>query len=76
VNLVGRQPTLVFVALLCLLQFFWTYWESWHELGVPGLLAGLIGILVFNAMFHYLYRLGQILAADGRPVEALGERRR
>jgi uncharacterized protein len=76
VHLVGRQPTLVFVSLLCLLQFFWTYQQSWHQLGVLGLSAGLIGVLVFNALFHYLYRLGQILAADGRPVEAFGGRRR
>jgi uncharacterized protein len=76
VHLVGRQPTLVFVALLCLLQFFWTYQQSWAQLGIPGLLVGLAGLLVFNAMFHYLYRLGQILAADGRPGEPLVERPR
>lgn len=69
VHLVGRQRTLVFVSLLCLLQFFWTYQQSWTDLGMPGLLLGLVGLLIFNAIFHYLYCLGQILAADGRPVE-------
>jgi uncharacterized protein len=71
VHLVGRRRTLVFVAVLCLIQFFWTYQQSWPQLGVPGLLIGLAGLLVFNAMFHYLYRLGQVLAAEGRPVERL-----
>jgi uncharacterized protein len=71
VHLVGRQRTLVFVALLCLLQFFWTYQQSWDDLGVPGLMLGLVGLLIFNGIFHYLYRLGKILAADGRPVERL-----
>ncbi len=69
VHLVGRGRTLVVVALLCLLQFVWTFQQGWEDLGIPGLLWGLVGLLVFNAIFHYLYRLGTILAADGRPVE-------
>ncbi len=73
VNLVGRKRTLVFVAILCLLQFVWTYYEEWPQLGVRGLLVGMAGLVIFNALFHYLYRLGQILAADGRPVQHLGD---
>jgi uncharacterized protein len=75
VHLVGRQRILVFVAVLCLVQFFWTYYQEWQQLGIVGLLAGIAGLLVFNALFHCLYRLGQILAADGRPAEPLAGRR-
>lgn len=57
VNLISRTPTLIIVSLLCIGQFVWTLI---HE-QVTGfaLLASLVGVLLFNAMFHGLYYLGK-----------------
>ena len=39
VNLVGRRPTLLFVAVLCVGQFIWTCSIERASLGYPGLIA-------------------------------------
>jgi len=61
VNRIPRTPTLVFVSILCVGQFFWTIVEE----RVTGLSLGaaLLGILATNAIFHTLYRWGR-----GEPV--------
>lgn len=59
VSLISRTPTLIFVSILCILQFIWTAVEE--QLGLWTLIAALSAILICNAFFLYLYRLG------GRP---------
>lgn len=57
VSLISRTPTLLLVSILCIGQFVWTIVNE----GVTGLaLVGAIaGVLIFNAIFHVLYRLGK-----------------
>jgi uncharacterized membrane protein YfcA len=70
VNRIGRIPTLVVVALLCLGQFVWTCSEEWPRLGLPGLALAVGGVLLFNAGFHVMYRAGLRLRAGARvPAE-------
>ncbi len=57
VNLISRTPTLVFVSILCIAQFFWTVVDE----GVTGwpLVLALLAVLAVNGLFHALYRWGQ-----------------
>ena len=73
VQLVGRKPTLVFVSLLCLLQFAWMAWSERAHLGLWGIAASVAGLLACNLAFDILYRLGRGLEqrrghADGVPA--------
>jgi uncharacterized membrane protein YfcA len=62
VSLVGRKPTLLFVSVLCVLQFVWTCWREWPRLSWPGLLVALGGVALFNLGFQQLHRIGDRLA--------------
>ncbi len=44
VGLIGRKPTLVFVAVLCVGQFIWTCYDERSALGWPGVLACLAAV--------------------------------
>ena len=57
VNLISRAPTLVFVSILCIVQFVWTLVHE--RLGGFALVAALLGLLVMNAIFHVLYSWGR-----------------
>lgn len=59
VQLIGRAPTLYFVSILCLGQFFWTIRDEWAHLGPIGLTLALLGVAVFNFVFEVLYRFGR-----------------
>jgi uncharacterized protein len=69
VELISRKPTLVIVSVLCLGQFAWTLIHE-QVTGLP-LVAALAGVLCFNVIFHFLYKLGHSEAAqagaDARP---------
>ena len=65
---VGRAPTLLFVSILCVGQFFWTMTDEWARLGLSGLACALGGVLVFNLGFEWLHRKGE-------RVNRRGERR-
>ncbi len=57
VSFLPRRPTLLIVAGLCLVQLGWTAYVE--KLG-PGLLGlALLGVLLFNLVFHLLYRAGR-----------------
>jgi uncharacterized membrane protein YfcA len=71
-NRIGRTPTLIVVAILCLAQFVWTCSQEWRNLGVAGLAAAIGGVLLFNLCFDRLYRAGLRLRAHAS-AEALGE---
>ncbi|GIW93334.1 MAG: hypothetical protein KatS3mg110_1375 [Pirellulaceae bacterium] len=56
-----RRRLLGWVAFICLLQFVFTYWQRWDDLGVSGLLLGLLGLALFQWLFRFLGWLGRQL---------------
>lgn len=56
VNHIDRRPTLILVSLLCLGQFVWTVISE----RVTGwaLMGAIAAVMLVNALFHVLYRLG------------------
>lgn len=66
VSRVGRKPTLVFVSILCVLQFFWTLAHERALLTAWSLSAALLGVAVFLLVFQDMYRHGYRLARRQR----------
>lgn len=60
VNRVGRAPTLVFVAALCVCQFAWTLINEGVGVWVGAIAVG--GVLLANLAYHLLYVAGGHLA--------------
>lgn len=61
VNLIPRAYTLIFVSILCIVQFVWTcVHEHISWLGVAGAVAA---VLACNVVYHGLYRWGKQRAA-------------
>ncbi len=56
VGLISRSGTLIFVSLLCVAQFFWTVLHE--RVSGPSLVISMLGIVVLNVIFHFLYQLG------------------
>lgn len=70
VRRIPREPTLLIVSVLCVVQFVWTLW---HERGhlTAAWIAGSIGaVIAMNGVFHLLYVWGRRLAARRSTVEA------
>lgn len=67
VNLIGRKPTLLFVALLCVGQFAWTCYVERAVLGATGiaLAFGAVGVCLLG--FERLRRWGAVLVSANRP---------
>lgn len=57
VHRIPRVPTLIFISLLCLGQFFWTLIEE--QVQGAALVGAIAGVLCMNAIFHLLYRWGR-----------------
>jgi uncharacterized membrane protein YfcA len=66
VNLVGRKPTLLFVALLCVGQFIWTCSMERSELGVIGLMASLAAVGLCLLGFEKLRAWGAVLVGEAK----------
>lgn len=64
VNLIGRKPTLIFVAILCVGQFIWTCANEFDALGVWGLLLALVAVGILLLFFEKLRAWGAILAGE------------
>ncbi len=64
VNLIGRKPTLIFVAVLCVGQFIWTCTNEFDSLGVPGLVLAIIAVGLMLLIFEKLRAWGAILAGE------------
>lgn len=63
---VGRRAALLFVSVLCLLQLAWTCSDSWPLLGVWGLAAVAVAVLVAWGVFEGLHVAGDRLAVAER----------
>ena len=63
VAIIGRKPTLLVVALLCVLQFIWTMHTERSNLGIAGIVAasGAVGLCLLG--FEQLRRWGNQLVS-------------
>ena len=66
---IGRKPTLLLVAGLCLAQFVWTLREERTTLGWVGVGLSIGAVALLNAGFEWLWRMGDRL--ERRSVPAL-----
>ena len=66
VDLVGRKPTLVFVAVLCVGQFVWTCYTERAALGFGGLLASLVAVAGCLWVFERLRMWGAVLVGEAK----------
>lgn len=69
VDLIGRKPTLLFVAVLCIWQFVWMCIKEHALLGSTGVFVSVIGVGVFLVGFEILRSLGGMLIE--RPVPSV-----
>lgn len=58
VTRIGRKPTLYVVALLCVFQFVWMIRSEIETLGAAGTALCVVAVLLGNATFEWLWRLG------------------
>jgi uncharacterized membrane protein YfcA len=70
VNLIGRKPTLIFVAILCVGQFIWTCYTERAALGFAGLLGALVAVGVCLLGFEKLRAWGAVLVGEARARSA------
>jgi uncharacterized protein len=66
VNLVGRKPTLLFVALLCVGQFIWTCYAERAALGFLGLVMALAAVGLCLVGFEKLRTWGGVLVGEAK----------
>lgn len=66
VELIGRKPTLLFVAVLCVGQFVWTCYVERIALGLSGIIGALLGIAAFLLIFEKLRAWGARLSVPGQ----------
>ncbi len=66
VELVGRKPTLLFVAVLCVGQFVWTCHNERAALGVEGLFYAVAAVAACLLGFEKLRAWGAVLVAEAR----------
>ncbi|WLQ16100.1 sulfite exporter TauE/SafE family protein [Hahella aquimaris] len=70
VDLIGRKPTLLFVAVLCVGQFIWTCTVESDTLGVAGVLmaVGAVGVCLYG--FERLRAWGAVLVGEAKEKQA------
>ncbi|MDO3387438.1 sulfite exporter TauE/SafE family protein [Gilvimarinus sp. SDUM040013] len=66
VGLIGRKPTLLVVATLCVGQFIWTCYAERQALGIAGIVAAIISVLVCLGGFEKLRAWGTVLVEQAR----------
>ncbi|GAA4856976.1 sulfite exporter TauE/SafE family protein [Luteimonas vadosa] len=66
VALVGRRPTLLFVAVLCVGQFAWTCFVEWDVLGYAGLALAIAAVAACLYALERLRRWGGVLVAEAQ----------
>ena len=73
VDLIGRKPTLLFVAFLCVGQFIWTCYVERTALGVTGLVLSLIAVGLCLLGFEKLRSWGAVLVGEVKAHRARQE---
>jgi uncharacterized membrane protein YfcA len=68
VALIGRHPTLVVVAVLCVFQFLWTMQQSYGEIGFWGLTVAVLAVGLFILVFEWMWKIGDRLARRSVPA--------
>jgi uncharacterized membrane protein YfcA len=68
VSIIGRRPTLLVVAVLCVLQFLWTMQQSFSAIGIAGLVLSTLAVGVFVASFEWMWKMGGRLARRSLPM--------
>ncbi|MBT1065311.1 sulfite exporter TauE/SafE family protein [Bowmanella sp. Y26] len=71
---IGRKPTLLVVATLCVGQFIWTLYAERNLLGIAGMLFAIIAVLACLAGFEKLRRWGSELVGEQPPPQQLPSR--
>lgn len=66
VDLIGRKPTLFFVAILCVVQLVWALHEERAALGIGGITIALAAVGVFLLGFEKLRAYGAVLVGERR----------
>ena len=64
VDLIGRKPTLFFVAVLCVAQFLWTCYAERVALGVVGILLAVCAVALALIGFERLRIWGRMLGHE------------
>ncbi len=59
VSLIGRKPTLIVVAILCVVQLFWTFYREQEALGSMGIAIALAAVALCLYGFEKLRVLGE-----------------
>lgn len=66
VELLGRKPILLVVAVLCVGQLVWTLNREWAVLGAPGVAGSLVAVVLCLAGFERLRAWGAVLVGENR----------
>ncbi len=61
VDYIGRRPTLLVVAFLCIGQFIWTCYAEQSELGFSGIAIAIFSLFAFLMLFEWLRKIGKEL---------------
>ena len=64
VNWIGRKPTLLFVAMLCVGQYVWTCFAEFGQLHWGGVILACLAVLLFLVGFELLRSWGAKLAGE------------
>ena len=67
VGLIGRKPTLLVVAALCVGQFIWTCFSEYRALGALGVIGAVAAVGVCLLDFERLRTWGAALVGESRP---------
>ena len=67
VGLIGRKPTLLVVAALCVGQFIWTCFSEYQALGWLGVLGAIAAVAICLLGFEKLRAWGAVLVNDTSP---------
>jgi uncharacterized membrane protein YfcA len=69
VSKIGRRPTLLFVSVLCVGQFFWTLVHERANLTIWNISSALLGVVLFLLVFQEMYAQGYRMARrqSGKP---------
>lgn len=69
VSFIGRKPTLLFVAVLCVGQFIWTCYVERAVLGVTGIAVAIAAVGLCLLGFEHLRRWGAVLVGDRQELK-------